>query len=50
VIRVGDWVILATLPPWVSQLPAESQRVFEFCIGRRCRVDEITAAGTSCST
>jgi hypothetical protein len=45
VIRPGDWVILATLPPWVSQLPAESQRVFDFCVGRRYRVDEITNDG-----
>jgi len=22
------------LPPWVAQLPGESQRVFEFCVGR----------------
>jgi hypothetical protein len=45
VIRVGNWVILTSLPPWVSQLPAESQRVFAFCVGRRYRVDEITDDG-----
>jgi hypothetical protein len=50
VIRPGDWVILTTLPPWVSQLPAESQRVFAFCVGRRYRVDEVDEHDHSCST
>jgi hypothetical protein len=45
VIRPGDWVILTTLPPWVSTLPVESQRVFAFCVGRRYRVDEIDEYG-----
>ena len=45
VIRPGDWVILTTLPPWVSQLPNESQRAFAFCVGRSYRVDEIDKHG-----
>jgi hypothetical protein len=36
---------VTTLPPWVSKLPVESQRVFEFCLGRRYRVEEIDEHG-----
>lgn len=44
-IKAGDWVILAILPSWVSKLPARSQQVFQFCVGRRYRVDEIDQWG-----
>ena len=43
--KVGDWVVLAALPEWVSRLPAESQAVFRFCLGRAYRVAEITEHG-----
>ena len=40
-IRPGDWVVLATLPPWVSKLPPDTRQVFDFCLGRRYRVEGI---------
>ncbi|NNG15629.1 MAG: hypothetical protein HKM89_04040 [Gemmatimonadales bacterium] len=39
--RVGDWVILAELPPWVGDLPEESRAVFDHCVGHAFRVTEI---------
>ena len=39
--RVGDWVTLAELPPWVADLPRESQVVFHHCMGHAFRVTEI---------
>jgi hypothetical protein len=39
--RVGDWVRLARRPPWAAALPAESQRVIDFCVGRVFRIDDI---------
>jgi hypothetical protein len=39
--RAGDWVTLARLPPWVATLPLDSQRVFEHCVGKTFRVEEI---------
>ncbi|MGH7771824.1 MAG: hypothetical protein ACREQA_06260 [Candidatus Binatia bacterium] len=38
-------MIFETLPPWVSELPEESQQVFRFCLGRSYRVDEIDEQG-----
>ena len=35
----------ANLPEWVATLPAESQRVFRFCLGRVYRVAEIGERG-----
>ncbi len=29
------------MPPWVQQLAPESQRVFEFCLGKAFRIDAI---------
>jgi hypothetical protein len=43
--KVGQKVRLAKLPPWVAGLPPESQRVFEFCVGRIFPVAEIDAHG-----
>ncbi|MEL6404763.1 MAG: hypothetical protein AAFR81_10400 [Chloroflexota bacterium] len=33
-IRIGDYVKVSSLPDWVADLPDESKRVFEFCLGR----------------
>jgi hypothetical protein len=38
-------VRLEVLPAWVNSLPAESRRVFRFCVGKTYRIDEITAEG-----
>ena len=35
----------AKMPDWVTGLPADSRRVFEFCLGRTYRVTEIDAHG-----
>ena len=43
--KVGQRVKLAKLPPWVSELPKESQCVFEFCVGRVFTVAEIDQHG-----
>ena len=40
-VRPGDWVRLAALPPGVDTLPPESQAVFRFCLGRTYCVIEI---------
>jgi hypothetical protein len=45
VIKAGDWVTLAKLPTWVSELPSESQEVIRFCLGRTFRVEEIDERG-----
>ena len=44
-IRAGDWVIFKRLPDWVEELPPDSQTIFNFCLGRPYRVDEITKDG-----
>ena len=33
------------MPAWVAQLPGESRRVYEFCLGRVYRVAEIDEHG-----
>ena len=33
------------MPEWVGQLPDESRRVFEFCLGRTYRIEEIDGKG-----
>jgi hypothetical protein len=43
--RTGDWVIFASLPSWVPELPPQSQQVFQFCLGRSYRVDEVLDDG-----
>ena len=43
--KVGDWVSLKVLPPWVEKLPKESQAVFKFCVGRTYLVSEIDKHG-----
>lgn len=44
-IRSGSTVRFARLPDWVAQLPEESRRVFEFCLGRTYRIEEIDSQG-----
>ena len=44
-IKPGHRVVLAKLPPWVDKLPEESRKVFEHCVGRVFRVDEIDERG-----
>lgn len=34
------------MPDWVAQLPVESRRVFEFCLGRMYRIEEIDSQGS----
>jgi hypothetical protein len=43
--RTGDRVRLRALPPWVSELPAESQAAFRAAIGRPVLVREIDSNG-----
>lgn len=43
--KSGDYVRIDTLPPAIERLPEESLRVFQFCLGRVYRVDEIDAHG-----
>jgi hypothetical protein len=45
VIEVGSTVRFARMPDWVGQLPDDSRRVFEFCLGRTYRVREIDQHG-----
>ncbi len=44
-IRTGGIVRFARMPDWVAGLPVESRRVFEFCLGRTYRVEEIDTQG-----
>lgn len=44
-IRRGSTVRFAKMPEWVAELPDESRRVFEFCLGRTYRVKEIDHQG-----
>jgi hypothetical protein len=41
----GEMVTLVELPPWVGKLPIESRRVYEHCVGRTYRIDEIDSNG-----
>jgi len=43
--QVGESVLFATMPPWVERLPAESQAVFRFCLGRTYEISDITDDG-----
>lgn len=44
-IQRGSTVRFAKMPEWVAELPDESRRVFEFCLGRTYRVKEIDHQG-----
>lgn len=40
-LNVGQYVIFEKLPDWVSILPAETRRIFEFCQGKPYPIAEI---------
>jgi len=44
-IQRGSTVRFAKMPEWVTQLPDESRRVFEFCFGRTYRIEEVDGQG-----
>ena len=44
-IQPGSIVRFARMPEWVVNLPDESRRVFELCLGRTYRIEEIDAQG-----
>jgi hypothetical protein len=44
-LRPGDLVKFETLPGWVDQLPDESRRVFNYCLGRIYPISEIDQNG-----
>lgn len=44
-INPGRMVTFARMPEWVAQLPPESRRIFQFCLGRTYRVAEIDKQG-----
>jgi hypothetical protein len=43
--RIGQKVKLTELPAWVSDLPLETQRIFQFCLGRVFSISEIDQHG-----
>jgi len=43
--QIDQRVRFARMPPWVQQLAPDSQRVFEFCLGKIYRIDEIDENG-----
>ena len=44
-IQLGSTVRFVKMPDWVAKLPDESRRVFEFCLGRTYRIEEIDGQG-----
>lgn len=42
-IQPGSTVRFTRMPEWAAELPEESRRVFEFCLGRSYRVAEVDA-------
>jgi hypothetical protein len=44
-IQAGSTVRFTKMPEWVARLSDESRRVFEFCLGRVYRVQEIDEQG-----
>jgi hypothetical protein len=44
-IQPGSTVRFVKMPDWVAQLPDDSRRVFEFCLGRTYRIEEIDRNG-----
>ena len=44
-IQAGSTVRFARMPDWVAKLPDDSRRVFEFCLGRTYRIEEIDDKG-----
>ena len=44
-MKRGDRVVLQVLPPWIGDLPEESQQAFRLCVGRVYEVTEVDANG-----
>jgi len=44
-IQTGSKVRFAKMPDWVMQLPEEARHVFNRCLGRVYRVEEIDEQG-----
>jgi hypothetical protein len=44
-IQADSMVRFGKMPEWVAQLHDESGRVFEFCLGRAYRINEIDSQG-----
>lgn len=45
-MKKGSKVRFARMPEWVAALPEESRKVFEYCLGRTYRVEEIDERGS----
>jgi hypothetical protein len=43
--KPGDLVRLREVPPWVNELPQESQAVYRFCVGRAYLIAEVDPDG-----
>ena len=44
-MKVGDTVIFAKMPSWVTKMPEDSRRVFETCLGKSFTISEIDRNG-----
>jgi len=44
-IQPGSTARFVKMPEWVATLPEESRRVFECCLGRSYRIEEIDGQG-----
>jgi hypothetical protein len=44
-IQPGSIVRFAKMPSWVADMPDDSRRVFEFCLGRTYRIEELDCNG-----
>lgn len=44
-IQAGNRVRFVKMPDWVAELPEESRRIFEFCLGRIYLVKEVEERG-----
>ena len=44
-IQPGSRVRFAKMPEWAAKLPDQSRNVFEFCLGRTYRVEEVDSQG-----
>ena len=44
-IQAGNRVRFVKMPDWVPELPEESLRIFEFCLGRIYLVKEVEERG-----
>jgi hypothetical protein len=44
-ISVGDWIRLSEIPPEISQMPEETQVVFEKALGKTFRIEDFNEYG-----